>query len=71
MALFEKSYTHLFTENYAQRYYGVILICVLNLINMIGFSILSCILGGQALASVVDGRMSWRYVYHYPTLMWY
>ena len=49
-----------------QRYYGVILICILNLINMIGFSILNCILGGQALASVVNGQMSWRYVL-YPT----
>ena len=37
---------------------------------MIGFSILSCILGGQALASVVNGNMSWRYVL-YPTLTWY
>ena len=33
---------------------------------MIGFSILNCILGGQALASVVNGQMSWRYVL-YPT----
>ena len=39
---------------------------------MIGFAILNCILGGQALASVVDGHMSWRYGHHYySTPMWY
>ena len=46
------------------------MICVLNLINMIGFSILSCVLGGQALASVVNGNMSWRYVF-YSAPSWY
>lgn len=44
------------------RYYGVILPCVLNLINMCGFCILNCILGGQTLASVADGNLSWSYV---------
>ncbi|KDR72650.1 hypothetical protein GALMADRAFT_126262 [Galerina marginata CBS 339.88] len=40
-------------------YYGVIVPCILNLIGVIGFGTLNCILGGQALASVTDGRLSW------------
>ncbi|KAF5336795.1 hypothetical protein D9758_015839 [Tetrapyrgos nigripes] len=40
-------------------YYGVIIPCVLNLINMFGFCILNSILGGQTLASVTDGNLSW------------
>ncbi|KAF5363074.1 hypothetical protein D9758_012600 [Tetrapyrgos nigripes] len=42
-------------------YYGVIIPCVLNLINMFGFCILNSILGGQTLASVTDGNLSWTY----------
>ncbi|KAF9078358.1 permease for cytosine/purines, uracil, thiamine, allantoin-domain-containing protein [Rhodocollybia butyracea] len=40
-------------------YYGVILPCVLNMINMFGFCILNAILGGQTLASVADGNLTW------------
>lgn len=43
-------------------YYGVILPCIMNLIGMIGFSILNCILGGQALASVSGQHLSWTLV---------
>ncbi|KAF8157054.1 NCS cytosine-purine permease [Crassisporium funariophilum] len=46
-------------SRYSFGYYGVILPCILNLIGMIGFSILNCILGGQALASVASGNLSW------------
>lgn len=42
------------------RYFGVILPCVLNLIGMVGFCVLNCILGGQTLASVAGGNISWR-----------
>ena len=45
-----------------RRYYGVILICVLDLMGLIGFAILNCIVGGQSLASAVNGHLSWRYV---------
>ena len=38
------------------------MVCILNLIGMIGFSILNCIVGGQALASVANGNLSWRYI---------
>ncbi|KAJ4490416.1 permease for cytosine/purines, uracil, thiamine, allantoin-domain-containing protein [Lentinula aciculospora] len=44
---------------YSFGYYGVILVCVLNLIGMIGFCILNAILGGQTLASVADGNLTW------------
>lgn len=40
----------------------------MNLIGMIGFSILNCILGGQALASVSDNNLSWTCV---PCLLIY
>ncbi|KIK61445.1 hypothetical protein GYMLUDRAFT_225128 [Collybiopsis luxurians FD-317 M1] len=40
-------------------YYGVILPCVLNMIGMFGFCILNAILGGQTLASVADGNLTW------------
>jgi len=40
-------------------YYGVIIPCVLNLVNLCGFCILDAILGGQTLASVADGDLSW------------
>ncbi|EEB90391.1 hypothetical protein MPER_11410, partial [Moniliophthora perniciosa FA553] len=44
---------------YSFGYYGVIVLCVLNLIGLIGFCILSAILGGQTLAAVADGNLSW------------
>lgn len=44
---------------YSFGYYGVIIPCIMNLIGMIGFSILNCILGGQALASVSSDNLSW------------
>ncbi|KAF4616321.1 hypothetical protein D9613_008493 [Agrocybe pediades] len=44
---------------YTFGYYGVIVPCFLNLLGVIGFSVLNCILGGQALASVTEGRLSW------------
>lgn len=43
------------------------LCCLLNLIGMCGFSILNCILGGQALASVSNQDLSWTYVLHSTT----
>ncbi|CAA7268419.1 unnamed protein product [Cyclocybe aegerita] len=46
-------------SRYSFGYYGVIIPCVMNLIGMIGFSILNCILGGQALASVTNDNLSW------------
>ncbi|KAJ3782639.1 permease for cytosine/purines, uracil, thiamine, allantoin-domain-containing protein [Lentinula aff. detonsa] len=45
---------------YSFGYYGVIFVCVLNLINMVGFCILNAILGGQTLASVTDGNLTWN-----------
>lgn len=44
-------------------YYGVIIPSVFNLCSMTGFCILNCILGGQTLASISNGHLSWRYVY--------
>ena len=41
-------------------FYGVIIPNIFNLCSMMGFSILNCILGGQTLASITDGRLSWR-----------
>lgn len=43
-------------------YYGVIIPSVFNLCSMTGFCILNCILGGQTLASISNGHLSWRYV---------
>ncbi|KAF7344544.1 NCS cytosine-purine permease [Mycena sanguinolenta] len=43
---------------YSFGYFGVIVPVVLNLMNMVGFCILSCILGGQTLAAVADGNLS-------------
>ncbi|KAJ2929311.1 hypothetical protein H1R20_g7783, partial [Candolleomyces eurysporus] len=45
-------------SRYSFGYYGVIVPCVFNLISMIGYSILSAIVGGQALASVTS-NLSW------------
>lgn len=39
--------------------------CVLNLLGVFGFSAANCILGGQALASVSNGHLSWTYVHIY------
>ncbi|KAF8991746.1 permease for cytosine/purines, uracil, thiamine, allantoin-domain-containing protein [Cyathus striatus] len=44
---------------YCFGYYGVIIPCTLNLIGVCGFSIWSCILGGQAFASANSGHLSW------------
>ncbi|EDR06733.1 cytosine-purine permease [Laccaria bicolor S238N-H82] len=46
-------------SRYSFGYYGIIIPCILNLLNMFGFSILNCILGGQALASAGNGNLSW------------
>ncbi|KAF8898130.1 NCS cytosine-purine permease [Gymnopilus junonius] len=46
-------------SRYTFGYYGVIIPCILNLIGIIGFCTLNCILGGQALASVTNGHLSW------------
>ncbi|KAJ7359172.1 permease for cytosine/purines, uracil, thiamine, allantoin-domain-containing protein, partial [Mycena albidolilacea] len=43
---------------YSFGYFGVIAPVLLNLVNMIGFCILDCILGGQTLAAVADGNLS-------------
>lgn len=43
-------------------YFGVIAPVLLNLVNMTGFCILDCILGGQTLAAVADGNLSSRSV---------
>ncbi|KAF5318548.1 hypothetical protein D9619_010745 [Psilocybe cf. subviscida] len=44
---------------YSFGYYGVIVPCVLNLLGVFGFSAANCIVGGQALASVTNGHLSW------------
>ncbi|THU76056.1 NCS cytosine-purine permease [Dendrothele bispora CBS 962.96] len=44
---------------YSFGYYGVIIPCLLNLVNLCGFCILDSILGGQTLASVANGNLSW------------
>ncbi|KAI0777793.1 cytosine-purine permease [Trametes elegans] len=44
---------------YSFGYFGVILPSVFNLCSMVGFCILNCILGGQTLSSISDGRLSW------------
>ncbi|EDR06614.1 NCS cytosine-purine permease [Laccaria bicolor S238N-H82] len=46
-------------SRYSFGYYGVIIPCIINLIGLIGFSVLNCILGGQALASAGNGSLSW------------
>ncbi|TFK28475.1 hypothetical protein FA15DRAFT_700929 [Coprinopsis marcescibilis] len=45
-------------SRYAFGYYGVIIPSIFNLVTMLGFSILSAILGGQALASITT-NLSW------------
>ncbi|KAI0360560.1 cytosine-purine permease [Trametes cingulata] len=44
---------------YSFGYYGVIVPSIFNLCSMMGFCILNCILGGQTLSSISDGRLSW------------
>ncbi|KAJ7073534.1 permease for cytosine/purines, uracil, thiamine, allantoin-domain-containing protein [Mycena belliarum] len=44
---------------YSFGYFGVIAPVLLNLIGMTGFCILDCILGGQTLAAVANGNLSW------------
>ncbi|KAG9218319.1 hypothetical protein CCMSSC00406_0007310 [Pleurotus cornucopiae] len=44
---------------YSFGFHGVMLPCVMNLIGITGFCILNCILGGQTLSSVADGRLTW------------
>ena len=41
-------------------YYGAIVPSVLNCLSMLGFMVLNCILGGQTLSSVSDGRLNWE-----------
>ena len=42
------------------RYYGVIVPSILNLVTLIGFGVLNCILGGQTLAAVTSDSLSWK-----------
>ncbi|KAJ7090589.1 permease for cytosine/purines, uracil, thiamine, allantoin-domain-containing protein [Mycena crocata] len=44
---------------YSFGYFGVLAPVLLNLIGMTGFCILDCILGGQTLAAVANGNLSW------------
>ncbi|KAL1945935.1 hypothetical protein VTO73DRAFT_1937 [Trametes versicolor] len=44
---------------YSFGYYGVIIPSFFNLCSMLGFCILNCILGGQTLASISNGHLSW------------
>ncbi|KIL56924.1 hypothetical protein M378DRAFT_434337 [Amanita muscaria Koide BX008] len=46
-------------SRYSFGYYGVIVTCILNLAGMCGFGTLNSILGGQALSSAADGKLSW------------
>ncbi|KAH9477683.1 Purine-cytosine permease fcyB [Psilocybe cubensis] len=46
-------------SRYTFGYYGVIVPSILNLLGVIGFATLNCIVGGQALASVTNGHLSW------------
>jgi len=44
---------------YTYGYWPIAIPCILSLASMMGFNILSAILGGQTLASVSDGNVSW------------
>lgn len=44
-------------------YILVALPVLFNLVGMMGFNIVDCILGGQTLASIANGNMSWTYVH--------
>ena len=57
--LLRLSYSSYLDKSLYIRYYGAIIPGVLNLVTMAGFMILNCILGGQTLASVSDGQLSW------------
>lgn len=42
------------------RFYLAAVPAILNAATMMGFMILNCILGGETLASVSDGKLSWN-----------
>ncbi|EIN08700.1 cytosine-purine permease [Punctularia strigosozonata HHB-11173 SS5] len=44
---------------YSFGYFGVIIPSILNMVNMCGFCILNCILGGQTLSVISGGSLSW------------
>ena len=44
---------------YSFGYFPVILVCLLNLIGMIGFCSLNAVSGGQVLSAVSSGGLSW------------
>ncbi|KAI5117823.1 hypothetical protein M0805_003301 [Coniferiporia weirii] len=44
---------------YSFGFFGVVVPCIFNLATMCGFMILNCILGGQTLAAVSGGHLSW------------
>ncbi|KAL6303234.1 NCS cytosine-purine permease [Sparassis latifolia] len=44
---------------YSFGFFGVIIPSIFNLASMCGFCILNCILGGQTLASITNGNLSW------------
>lgn len=50
----------LVTDIYNESYFLVAIPALLNGATMMGFMILNCILGGETLASVSDGRLSWN-----------
>ncbi|KAG8950959.1 hypothetical protein FRC03_012685 [Tulasnella sp. 419] len=45
---------------YSWGYYLVAIPAAFNLVTMMGFMILNCILGGETLSSVSEGRLSWN-----------
>lgn len=45
---------------YSFGYYPVILVCLLNLIGMIGFCSLNAVSGGQVLSAVSNGSLNWN-----------
>ncbi|KAG9006736.1 hypothetical protein FRB94_013860 [Tulasnella sp. JGI-2019a] len=47
-------------SRYSWGYFGAILPATLNAATMMGFMILNCVLGGETLASVSNGRISWN-----------
>ncbi|KAF8621768.1 hypothetical protein AX15_007506 [Amanita polypyramis BW_CC] len=49
-------------SRYSFGFYGVIIPCILDLIGLCGYCILDSILGGQTLASVTNGHLTWTYV---------
>ncbi|KAG8884245.1 hypothetical protein FRB97_004750 [Tulasnella sp. 331] len=47
-------------SRYSWGYFGAIVPATLNAATMMGFMILNCVLGGETLASVSNGRISWN-----------